>query len=164
MSQTSYSTYFAAAIAGMLADTYRLGDYLHAKQAEASAEIPFGVMVAKGTNEKMGILPAAANAVLKGVLLHQHIYEARDLGTVGLKPGPMMNLVNKGRIWVITETSVTDGQRAFIRYAAGSGGSQLGAFRNAAVTNETIDLTGRARFVGDHTSGLAIVEIDMLNL
>ena len=159
--QTSYSTYFLPAFAGMLADTFSAHDYLHGKQAEVSAEIPFGVVVARGATENACELVAATNDVLVGVVMHSHVYDPyTDLGTVGLKPNTMLNVANKARIWCLTETAFTDGQRGFVRYA---GTGQKGAIRNAAVTNETIDLGTKVRAVGTHNSGLAVFEVDFQN-
>jgi hypothetical protein len=164
MSQTSYSNTMTAAFAGMLADTSD-NDIFGALQAEASSEIPFGVMVCKGTGDNDAKLPAASTAKLFGVLVHSHNYEPRiDLGTVGVKPGATLNVLNRGRIHVVVEENVTREDRAYVRYAAGAGGTQLGAFRKSAVVDETIDATAKCKFVTSASAGqLAIVEVDMLN-
>lgn len=166
MSQTTYSYTMTTAFAGMLADSnIALNDIFGAVQAEASAEIPFGVMCCKGTGDNDAKLPAASNAKLIGVLIHSHTYEPRlDLGTVGVKPGAMLNIMNKGRVWVLVEENVTREDRAYIRYAAGAGGTQLGAFRKSSVSGETIDATKTCKFVTSASAGqLAVVEVDMLN-
>jgi hypothetical protein len=164
MSQTSYSLTIAAAFAGMLADTGD-NDIFGAVQAESSLEIPFGVMVCKGTGDNDAKLPAAADAKLLGVLVHSHSYEPKiDLGTTGVKPGAVLNVLNSGRVWVLVEENVTREDRAYVRYAAGAGGTQLGAFRKSAVSNETIDVRANVKFVTSASSGgLAIIEADNLN-
>lgn len=164
MSQTSYSYTMSAAFAGMLADVGD-NDIFGAVQAESSLEIPFGVMVCKGSGDNDAKLPAASTAKLLGVLVHSHNYEPRlDLGTTGVKPGAMLNILNRGRIYVTVEEAVTKEDRAYVRYAAGAGGTQLGAFRKSAVTDETIDVTKKCKFVTSASSGgLAVVEVDMLN-
>jgi len=164
MSQTSYSNTMTAAFAGMLADTGR-NDIFGALQAEASLEIPFGVMVCKGTGDNDAKLPAASDAKLIGVLVHSHAYEPRtDLGTTGVKPGATLNVMNRGRMHVLVEETVVREDRAYIRYASGAGGTQLGAFRKSAVSNETIDVRANVKFVTSASSGqLAIIEVDMLN-
>lgn len=171
MSQTSYAEQ-PAAFAGMLADATIVKHADTLVQGEASAEIPFGVAVAlstsPGTDGTPGkaVLPAAANAKIWGVAVHSHDYDNRtELGTTGMKPKVLLSALRKGRIWVTVETAVVAGDRAHIRYAAGAGGSQLGAFRNASVVNETIDLTKVAVFLTTASiGGLAMVEVDFTNI
>lgn len=166
MSQTTVLLTLAAAFAGMMADTCD-ASRVTGVQTEASAEIPFGVMLAKGTGDVDCILPAASGAKLVGVLQHSHSYDPGphgELGTTGLKPGAVLNVLRRGRIYVLVETNVAAMDRAFVRYAAGAGGTQLGAFRNAAVSSETIDLGGRAQFLTSALAGgVAVLEVDMLN-
>lgn len=161
--QSSYTDRFTKAFPGMrqhggpfLCDT--------AIQEESSAEIPFGVMVKRGSVERTAKLVAGSSDKLFGVLQHSHAYDTTELGTVGVKPGAMLNIIRQGRCTVRTETSVVPGDRAFIRYAAGAGGSQLGAFRNAAVAGETIDATGCVEFLeAASAGGVVTVWVDMLN-
>lgn len=166
MSQTAYAETMAANFEGMLADvSMKVVDSF--TQGEASAEMPFGIMLAKGTGDREAILPAASNAKLIGILMHSHHYAKGDggeLGTTGVKPKATLNILRKGRLVVKVETTVAKYDRAFVRYATGAGGTQLGAWRNAAVTNETIDLGTKAQFMSAASAGgLAVVEVDMLN-
>lgn len=168
--QTSYGE-MAAAFEGMLADATIVKHADTMVQGEASAEIPFGVAVAietspgtDGTPGKATLVNAAADKIA-GVVLHHHAYDSRtELGTTGLKPKTLLSVLRKGRVWVKTETAVVDGDRAHIRYAAGAGGTQLGAFRNATVVSETIDATAQAVFRSTAAAGeLAILEVDFTN-
>jgi hypothetical protein len=164
MAQTSYSTTMVKAFAGMLADTGG-NDVASAVQSEASLEVPFGGFVAFGASDGAAILPAASSAKLLGCLVHDHTYEpGTNMGTVGVKPKNMLSVLRKGRIWVTPETAVAPGDRLHVRYAAGAGGSQLGACRNAAVASETLDCTTQGVFLTTASAGqLAILEIDMTN-
>ena len=63
--------------------------------------------------------------------------------------------LERGHIVVITEEAVSDGEDVYVRFASGTG-IQLGACRNDADT-ATCGLLPGAHFVGDHTSGLALV-------
>lgn len=163
--QTSYATNIGVAFAGMLGDLNP-----HSTEtivsAESSAEIPFGVFVAKGgSTDSGGIMPAASTAKLRGVLLAGDTRSKGvngDIGTLGLKPKCLGTLLMDGRVWVVSETAVNFGDPVFVRYAAGAGGTQLGAVRNATVASEMIDLTSKARFVGTIAApGLVQIELDM---
>lgn len=170
MSQTSYPTSMQPAFEGQLADNGHT-DKLSYLQGEVSAEVPFGVCVAQGaagavqgTPDK-AILPAASNAILVGVVIKADVYHKdQELGTNGLKPKATLSVLRKGRIWVKSETANTIGQRAHVRYAAGAGGTQLGAFRNATVASETIDATNQVVFrTACSAGGLCIAECDFTN-
>lgn len=171
MAQTSYAE-MAAAFAGMLADAGIVKYAETMVQAEASAEVPFGIVVvmntaptADGTPAKAK-LPAASTDKLWGIVLHSHSYDTRtELGTTGLKPKTLLSALRKGRVWVTVETAVAVGDRGHVRYAAGAGGTQLGALRNAAVGSETIDATTQIVFVTAQTvaGGLAVAEVDFTN-
>jgi hypothetical protein len=100
--------------------------------AEASAEIPFGVVVKRGTNDGEAKLVDSATAKLAGLVLHSHAYDVRyELGTTGVKPTVMLSLLQKGTAYVAVEEAVVDGDIPWVRFAAGSF-SQLGAFRKSA--------------------------------
>lgn len=170
MSQTSYLSAQPVAYPGMKGDA--VPDTVETRiNAESSAEIPFGVFVASGgsVGDPGCILPAAATLKLVlGVVLHSHAYSkgtSGELGTTGLKPKTAMNILVKGRVWVLSETTAAVGDPVFVRYASGAGGTQLGAVRNAAVSSETIDLTSKGRYVTSCTVSsapvLALIEVDM---
>ena len=98
--QTSYALRMTAGFPGMLADS-GFHDIRCFAQAEASAEVPFGVMVAQGSANEKAILPASLSAKMVGVVVHSHDY-AKDLelGTTGIKPKNPLSVLNRGRIWV----------------------------------------------------------------
>lgn len=166
MSQTSISTKQAVAYPGMLAD---LGNkYTESMVSEeASAEIPFGVCVAQGVADSQCELPDASGDKLVGMVQHSHAYAKGDggeLGTTGLKPKACVNVLRKGRMYVVAETTIAAGDRLFVRYAAGAGGTQLGALRNAAVASETIDATAQGVFrTGGVAGTLVVLEVDFTN-
>jgi hypothetical protein len=164
MSQTSIPSALTIAFAGMLADMCE-HDIRTAVSVESSAEIPFGVMVAHDTTSDGAKLPAASTAKCMGVVTHSHAYDKpNELGTTGLKPKAVLNVLTRGRAWVTVEETVAVGDRGYIRYAAGAGGTQLGGFRKSAVTNETIDVTKNVKFLtAASAAGLALAEFDMMN-
>lgn len=165
--QTTAKSTMTVAFAGMLADMSArdVRSYVNVE----GAEVPFGVCVAmvadastnsKGTAE----LPDAATdkEELVGIVVHSHAYGVAELGTTGIKDASMLSVLNRGKIWVTSETTAAVGDRGHVRYAAGAGGTQLGAIRNASVVNETIDATKAIRYLTAVTSapGLALVEVD----
>lgn len=163
MSQLSYGEQ-AAAFAGMLADS-GFTDKESYYQGEASAEIPFGAMVARTAAPSAGTPAKAiklvdANSVLAGIVLHSHAYDARtELGTTGLKPKTVLSVLQKGRVWVNAEEAVALGDPVYVRHTAGSG--TVGYFRNDADTANAVRVYG-ARFVTETTgAGLVQIEIDM---
>lgn len=163
MSQLTYTQEMPVAFAGMLADGGPKFASTGINQEAGSTEIPWGSIVVQGTTENGAKLPSAAGDATKirGVALHGHNYEQPlQVGSLGPKPGVVFSVLEKGRVWVQVEAAVAIGDRAFVRYAAGAGGTQKGALRNANVVNETIELKG-ARFRTATTGpGLALLEID----
>lgn len=71
--------------------------------------------------------------------------------------GEPLPVLTRGGIWVFTEEAVVDRDKVFVRIAAGSGGSVLGAFRNDADTATCVEVVG-ARFMRDASAGLAWVK------
>ncbi len=137
-------------------------DYVRSHHnAEASAEIPFGVAVAQGTHPEAAILPTSAGARIIGITLHSHVYaRPEEVGDVGVKPKVTLNVLSRGTCWVRTESAVVVGARPFVRFAAGAGGTQLGAFRGDADTATAVELTG-GRFLNSASAGgLVQVEFD----
>jgi len=147
--------------AGMWADDGE-HDAVTRVNAEATLEIPFGGFVAEGSTAAAAILPVAANAKLVGPLVHSHEYNALyDLGTIGVKPKVTMAICRVGRVYLKSETTVAKGDRVFVRYAAGAGGTQLGAVRNAAVASETIEVKGCYFDEAAGAGAIVPVQIDM---
>lgn len=173
MGQTSYaeqSPAFAGMCAdlswGMVKDTFI--------QGEASAEIPFGAFVVQSAAPKLpGTASASSAATAKlpaasgdnfgggGVVLHSHWYDKRlQLGTTGVKPGNLLTVVRRGRIWVNAELAVAVTDAVYARYTA-SGGNVPGNFRNDADTAKALRLYG-CRFITETTAaGLVVLEIDL---
>lgn len=161
MAQTTYAD-MTSGFAGMRADN---GDYdaVTRLNSEASLEIPFGVIVAEGSGDQDAILPAADTAVLVGAVMANY-RAAEDIGTTGLKADTLFPVMRKGRILVTVEENVVKGDRLYVRYAAGSGGTQLGACRASAVIGETIDASSKGVYLTAASSGgLAVLEVDFTN-
>lgn len=159
--QSTYAAALAVAIEGAIADN-SFRDYFSGINADA-VELPFGSWLAFGgsVGDQGLILPAASTAKIVGVHLHNFVFaQTRQLGTTGVKVGNQITALTTGHIWVISETVAAPGDPVFIRYAAGAGGTRLGATRNAAVSSETIDYTARAKYITTAAAaGLAIIDL-----
>lgn len=164
MPQTTMRTKMEVAVPGMLADDTMTKDCLSVFQGEASAEIPFGVMVARGSAQGEAVkLAAQADPPIGIVVFEQSHAQGVELGTTGLKPGTMFSILNKGRIYVFPEEAVVPG--GAVRYRAVAAGAEVaGAFRTTQDTTDTCNISSFARWLtaGSSTSP-AVLEIDMTN-
>lgn len=66
--------------------------------------------------------------------------------------GDTIPVLYKGSVWVETEDACSAGDPVYVRIGAGSGGSQLGAFRNDDDTSTAVLVTN-ARFARDSSAG-----------
>lgn len=159
---TSVATSMTKAWAGLHADN-GAKDVRSFVSAEASAEIPFGVMVAQGTADDQAILFASNANKMIGIVAHSHAYQQPlELGATGLKPGVQIGVVEKGRYWVKVEEAVTPASPVRIRCTAAGAGA--GSFRTtSAGAGLSINISSFARYLSTAAlNGFAIVEIDML--
>lgn len=156
----------AIAFAGMLAENYPAQCDSRVNE-EASAEIPFGTMVIRGTDEDEQALQCHTSAatveqLFAGIVVWSDNYaKDTELGSTGLKPGVMLNLLQKGRIYVLPEDTVDPGDPVRVR-AVVAGAEVKGAFRTAADSTDCVDISAFARWVrGGSSTVPAVLEIDM---
>lgn len=160
--QTSVAESMTAAFAGMVADSSPNKDVRSYVSEEASAEIPFGVMVGQGTLDDQCLLLAAITDKMIGVVVHSHAY-AKDveLGTTGIKPKMTVGVMKKGVVWVYVEEAVTPASTVLCR-AVAAGAEKAGAFRDTADASDLIDCSSFARFLSSTTgAGIALLEFDV---
>ncbi len=156
------------AVAGLLADNSLSKDCLSATSEESSAEIPFGVMVCRGTEDDGVLLlntsSAAMATSLAGIVVFGHSFsKPYELGDTGLKPFATFNVLSRGRIYVQVEEAVEIGDAVRVR-AVATGDEVKGAFRTTSDSTDCVDISSFARYIrGADEDGLAIVEIDMVN-
>lgn len=160
MAQTSYSNTIPIGFAGQLGDLDQAKYVRSHTNAEASAEMPFGIAVAQGSSDSACILLADADAKFIGVTIHSDVYSARDMGTTGVKPKNMMNVLTKGTCYVVVEESVSVGDVPYVRYTASGGNTQKGAFRKSDDTSKAMPLYGSRYLTSAAGGGIALVEID----
>jgi len=162
--QDSVTTRFVEAVEGMLSDNSMIKDCLSRVNAEASAEIPFAVMVKQGTDPHEVLKLTAITNKLAGIVVFNHSYaKPNELGETGLKPKTAFNILNKGRIWVRTEEAVTQASAVRVR-AIATGDEVAGTFRTTADANDCVDISKYARFMkAADADSLVELEIDMTN-
>lgn len=134
------------------------------------ANVPFGVLVVEdttGLSDDRAHLPQATGDIttvgkVAGIALHTQFVEQSVGGTnnLGYDPQSSMNVLRKGRAYVLVEDAVVKGGLPFVRFVAAAS-EQLGAFRSDADTSDAVALPN-ARFVTSAGAGeLAIVEINL---
>jgi hypothetical protein len=168
MSQTSYPTTITAAIAGLLAGSLYNAEIASAKNDSGGA-IPFGIGLKTGPNKGDAVVPpSGAGDKLRGISMFEQGLNNIGLAsaspaTAGILDQVEFNLVERGRVWVIAEEAVDVDSPVYCRYAAGAGGTQLGAFRASADT-ATAALVKGARYLSKTTgvNQLALLEFDTL--
>ena len=164
--QITYPTAPAAAFAGLRVPNP--GDIIEGRiQGEASAAIPFGYAVKRhGSDATKAILPAAETDKVLGLVCHSYTYmEGTTYDSTatpaGVKPGASLDILRRGRIWVIAEDAVSAGDRGWIRCTAGSGAEYVGGVSNADEGTEMVDCTKQVEFLTAAGAGaLALVEVD----
>lgn len=163
MSQTVYNEYSDQAKNGQLAD---LG-LVERISRIADEVIPYGLLVVLGASvDTTCKLPAAAadiTTVTKALGVSLVDLNKETLaGIVQYAAQDPVGIVRKGRIWVTVEEAVTPTSPVYVRFVAGSGGSQLGSFRASADTASAALLAG-AKYRSTTTGGakLALLELDL---
>lgn len=149
---------------GLVADT-DLGKKTASRvNAEASAEMRFGIMVAEGAGEAEALLLAANDDQLAGVVVHSHWYHKDlELGDNGLKPKATIGVLQRGTIWVEVEgTLPTKASEVHVR-AVAAGAEVAGRFRATKDGTDTIDITGLAQWTGRTGTGIAELTLDIAN-
>jgi hypothetical protein len=165
--QTTYNFPSARAFAGMLVDSGN-ADVKTMRNDEVSAEIPFGTAVIFGsaTDEDSAKLPSAETDAVAGIVLHDYNYQPGiDLGDTGVKPGVTINVLRKGRVWVVARKGavVLGVSRLWVRAVAG-GGEFLGACEDADDSTDTIDCTNQGVFMSSGAAdALVMLEVDFTN-
>jgi hypothetical protein len=161
--QTTYSNVPGAAFAGMLGDS-KPADIL-SRALGGSVNVGFGLMLEYGATPTTEAAPLADGATLGdlvGVTVHRHTQDRASLtGTHGITPNSTMDLLRKGRVWVVVEEAVTPGDAVFVRHTA-AGLEVKGAFRNDADGGDAVDISTKARWESTTTgAGIALLDLNL---
>ena len=135
MPQTAYTTLPAIGIPGTLASN-RPADIKTKVAGEALTPGTYVVYNASG----QAVNPSAAHtAATRGGIVMRSMYTQND-GAVA--QGDSVDIGETGDFWVQTEGAAAMNGNAFIRQAAGAGGTQRGAIRHDADTASATALPG----------------------
>lgn len=163
--QTSVLDYPPVAIAGMWGGgPSRIRDVM---SRIAEAGVNAGLVVVGGTDPLTQCKPPSALADLNeagqaavnicgGVVLHEH--RGADGDTYLYPAQTAVNIVRKGRVWMVTETALAAGVHPFVRCVA-TGDEQAGALRNDADTTDAISV--QWLWTVGSTSGAGLIEVEV---
>lgn len=164
--QLSYTDKHPAGRAGLVVERRRDSAAI---QGEASAEVAFGRFVClkpavvQNGDSPIITLPTATTSKLLGAVEFTHVYSREfALGTVGVKPGEVVKVLEAGCLWVQVETAVAVDDEAYVRVVVNGAADQLGIVRNAADGVNTIRLKGSRFRTAAAAGGVARLEFDML--
>lgn len=124
---------------------------------------PFGVGVVAvagaAVTGKQCRLPSAAADVSGGNFLGVLAGNTAKMPAGGWPNGSMPDIMRTGRIHVVVEGAGVEGQTLFMRFAAGAGGAQLGAFRADADTASAVVVSGMRALETWTASGIVLAEL-----
>lgn len=168
MSQTSYPTTITSAIAGLLAGSLYNSEIASVKNDSGGA-LPFGIGLKTGANKGDAVVPPSGSGdKIRGIAMFEQGLNniglaAASPATAGILDQVQFNMIERGRVWVISEEAVDVDSPVYCRYASGAGGTQLGAFRASADTSTAFLVKG-ARYLTKTTAAnqLAQLEFDTL--
>lgn len=159
--QTEVAFDFEPAIAGLVH-----GPTPNTNDRVAEEEIQAGLFVCQGAEDGTCALPASSGDLAKGLgvapsrVTSDSRFPSTSTPGVTYQEGDTVGAVNRGKIWVQVEEAVDAGDEAFVRFAAGAGGTQLGAFRKSADTATAAAIVARYR-TSAAEDGLALLEINI---
>jgi hypothetical protein len=107
---------------------------------KVDAAVNGGVIVCQGTGDLTVKVPttAAEVAAAVGALRYDpSLAPKTSAQTTDFAANDMADVLMEGCIWLYSETAHTRGTQPYCRYATGTGGTELGVLRNAAVASET---------------------------
>jgi len=165
--QTTYLTQLPVAYEGQVADSSMHNEIV---SSYVSATCAPGRMLCRDTSDTLSKLPASAAdlAVPIGISIYDSA-KAPGLYGATLPTGQTfpaaVPCLRRGRMWVIAEITVTQGQPVFVRHTANGGSTILGGFRNTADAVLGVDTAAQidnAVWATSATTGnLAQVEINL---
>lgn len=153
--QTSVNALPEKGAPGMVADGWAGTDIMSAAAGEPMNP---GVLVTLDSG-KVELPDAAADFdpdAVAGIVCQEH--KGFDSKDNLFSAGDSVPVMKKGRVWVVTEDTLTVGAHPYVRHAADGGNTTLGAFRSATATGATTQVS-YIRVVEVASASLAKVEI-----
>lgn len=151
----------AVAIEGQIADLNNVDMRSYA----AGVDITNGRFVVMGAADGRCKLPTATGQITGGTALGIAVYDPMKMVnwpsgvSVPYPQGTTVPIVRKGVVWVKVEEAVAPGDPVFVRFAAGAGGTNLGAFRKSADTATAVQYPGAVYLDTAAANGLARVDL-----
>lgn len=140
-----------------------ISGYTKTQLVEQGAIAPFGVGVVADdrapVSGKQCRLPRQATDVTGGNFLGVLRANTMKMPAGGWPALSVPDILRDGHIYVVVEGSGVEGQQLFMRYASGSGGSQLGAFRADADTTTAVAVPGMKALESWSTGGIVLAEV-----
>lgn len=138
--------------------------YSKSQLVAQNATAPFGAGVVRDDRAplsgKQCRLPRLATDVTSGLFLGVLAANTGNSPAVGGWPDESIpDILRMGHIYVLVEGTGTEGAPLFMRYAAGAGGSQLGAFRADADTSTAVAIPGMRALETWTASGIVLAEL-----
>lgn len=169
---TTYTEQLAG-YAGMIADLMDGIDIVSARQNDPS-DVPYGVAMKRDSDSVSltqiatpmpnVVLPTGSGDFAYGIVAHAHDQDPKLnglLSATGLKTDARINLMRRGRIYVNTEDSATEGAAAYMRYSANGGNTQLGALRHDADSSHASKQAGLIWRSTRVDSGIVLLQVDL---
>lgn len=158
MAITTYRDTLTAALAGQLAGLDNEIDSF--TNEEATADLPFGYAVVRGSGAQGALNPSTSDDVFIGIVVLGHSYGEDDLGDAGPLPLQSVDILHKGRAYVVVGEAVSAEDRGYVDYD-----SAPGQILKADVTDGTLDTSAQIKFLTAQATpgGLALAEIDTMN-
>lgn len=161
MSQTTYPLVAPVAFAGMLGDGGRENSISrNLEDAVAIAAGVMGVAPASDPEDKFR-LPSAAGQVQYGITVHRHAREDLEVaGTAAFVLGEEVELLRRGRIWVIVEEAVAANDPVFFRHTD-NGPLLAGGWRNDTAAAEADAVLNATFLTGAAIDTVALIDINL---
>jgi hypothetical protein len=168
--QTAVNNFPAVGVAGELVDSTDSNDVISGKAAASSTFVPGTFIVLDETSTATGDSDVAVRLVAAtgdvtsaylglGFVVQQTFGGDNSTSASANYSGPcVLPVMRSGRMWVVTEEAVAVGDDVYIRFAAGAGGTQLGAVRSSADTASAALLPNAVFLTKAGAAGLAMVQ------
>jgi hypothetical protein len=167
--QTSVITTPDLGIPGQAA-TFRSADDARVDSAmnqEASAGIPFGRFVQRGTLDKTAKLLTGATNYIAGLAVFGHSF-ARDteVNSDGdIMPGVDFGCAEEGEFFVLVAGNVDPTSEVHLFHTVGTGDQLVGTCGPSAVSNKTLDISAFAKWKRTALSGkVGVLSFDLRGL
>jgi hypothetical protein len=164
MPQTTVSSALTKATPGLLGDA-AFNDAVSCIVDLAAGIAPGLGVVRTANGDFAAALPTATFliAAFLGVSLHSHKakFSPSNDDNEKYEDEDTMPVLRHGRVWVRSESAFTAGAAAFVRFSAGAGGTQLGAFRTDADTATAVAVAGLRFLTSGSAADLALLEVNL---